>query len=110
MEMRSVLEGKIYVLFMNPIQGRCEDCAPVAAASDYQKLVDWYNSQRCQMYEDGWMRKQFQKGSWIENFNPVNSTELGNGDYWHHGIYAEWVRLDSGGNVYNLNPSIMWLG
>lgn len=110
MEKRSVLEGKIYVLFMNPISGRCEDSVPVAASSDYQKLVNWYNSQKCAMYKDGWMNKQFRKGSPLEYYNPVSSAELGNGDYWHHGIYAEWIRLDSGGKVTNLNPSIKWLG
>ena len=53
MEIRSILEGEIYGLFMNPISGRCEESVPVAASSDYQKLVDWYESQRCEIWRDG---------------------------------------------------------
>lgn len=35
-EMRTIVEGKTYLLWMNPISGKCEDVAPVVAFSDYQ--------------------------------------------------------------------------
>ena len=46
METRTIVEGKVYVLFMNPIQGRAENSMPVAAASEYNTLVNWYLSKQ----------------------------------------------------------------
>lgn len=99
METRMVREGRVYVLCMNPISGRAEDVAAVAACSDYQRLVQWYNDQRCEMWRDDWMNKQFKQGSSLEYYNPIWSTELNPNDYWHHGVYDEWMPIDDNGNL-----------
>lgn len=110
MEIRTVVEGRIYVLFMNPITGRCEDCVPVAASSDYQKLCDWYNSYKCEPYRDGRFTKNFTAGHVLENYNPVNTLDLNpNGIIWHHGIYDEWVKVEDSKPI-GLRSSILWLG
>ena len=109
METRMIIQGKIYGLFMNPINGRLEETVPVAASSDYRKLVDWYNSQRCEMYRDDWMYKQFRKGSKLEYYNPISSFEVDHNDHWHHGIYSEWMQLNEIGNP-PIHPSVIWLG
>lgn len=109
METRTIIQGKIYGLFMNPISGRHEESVPVAASSDYQTLVNWYNSQRCEMWRDDWMNKQFRKGSPLEYYNALTSTELNPNDHWHHGIYSEWIQLNEIGKP-TIHPSVTWLG
>ena len=111
METRIEVQGRIFVLWMNPITGRREDNSPVAASSEYDRLVCWYESQKCEMYKDGWMNKQFKKGSKLEFFNPIGSTELNAGDWFHHGIYDEWVRLDELGRIDPpIRNDVVWLG
>lgn len=111
MEVRTVLEGKVYILWMNPITGNAEDIVAVAASSDYHRLMSWYGNQKCEPWRDSWMNKQFKQGSPLEYFNPVPTLDLNPNTTWHHGIYEKWIRVDSG---YNPNPpfnsSIHWLG
>lgn len=111
METRTIVEGKVYVLFMNPIQGRAENSMPVAAASEYNTLVNWYLSKQCDPYRDDWMNKHFIRGSELEFYNPVPTLELNQGNHWHQGIYEYWIQLDGCGKPeFDRNLHIKYLG
>lgn len=109
MEVRTRSEGKFYVLYMNPVSDRAECRIPIAASQDYEKLVNWYNEQRCSMYRDNdGYNKQFKKGSRLEYFNSIGTFEINPDTLFGHGIYEVWLVLDDG-KVSNPSNMIVWL-
>ena len=99
MEIRQIAEVHIYVLVLNTF-GSAESCEIAAISDDYQKLVDFYNSQLLPMNDQfrdefGFLRS-FKEGL-LYNLNPCHSLELNDNAPFGHGIHDEWV------NVCNLD-------
>ena len=85
-------EVLVYKLILNPMTDRAESRSLVAVSTDYEKLVQWYSSQKAtEPYRDGQWYKVFKQGSPLEWFNPVFSLELNNLALFGHGIADEWV-------------------
>ena len=103
MEARSVTEVKLYKLVLNDMRfDHIEDGKIVAISSDYEKLVEWYNSQRApEMWRDGRWGKFFAQYSPLEWFNPASSLELNNTYPFGQGISEEWVREESLDRIIN---------
>lgn len=111
METRSVTLFKVYLLIMNSIFSRAEQGEIVAVSTDYDKLVQWYQDQKCDQWEDNsygdhTYTKNFKKGSDLENYNPCNiGPESAHDDIFSHGIKSEWIderSFNSLGNRFNL--------
>ncbi len=102
METREIhrTEAKVYKLIMNSIFGRCEDANIVAISFDYDALIRWYRSQKCEPYytkgTNSWgdeknFYKVFTQGSPLENYNPINSLVPDETNYYNQGISTEWI-------------------
>lgn len=110
MEMRTINQVKFYVLYLNPVTGRCEDSIPIAASPDYEKLVDWYNNQKCEIYHDSdGYNKSFEKGSSLEYYNPTNISIVNPDSLFGHGIFEQWLTVDTELNVVNPSDHIIWI-
>lgn len=99
METRQIAEAHLYVLVLNTF-GYAEESTIAAVSDDYQKLVDFYNSQLLPMNarfrdELGFFHS-FKEGP-LHNLNPCHSLKLNDNAPFGHGIHDEWV------NVCNLD-------
>lgn len=97
METRQITEVHIYVLVLNTV-GAAESCEIAAVSDDYQKLVDFYNSQLLPVNERfrnnvGFFRS-FKEGP-LYDLNPCNSLELNDTSQFRHGIHDEWVNANN---------------
>lgn len=110
METKTITVVRGYFLYLRPRDGKRRSftdvpCAEVVAAStDYQKLVDWYNDQLnpegpvavvCNdgVYSKSLWRKHFKDGSPIEWYAPA-SIELKVSHIDIPGIVAEWITME----------------
>lgn len=98
---RTINEVKLYVLVLNNMQApKIEYGEVVAVSLDYDRLVEWYNSQKApEMWRDGRWGKTFAKGSPLEWYNPAYSLELDNTQPFGHGISTSWVREENLGRI-----------
>lgn len=112
METRMITQVKVYVLWMNPISGRAEDTVPVAVSTESIRLFSWYNEQTCPMYNENGMNKFFRKGTVLELYNPITTSDINPGGPFHHGVYTEWLTMYDGIDsvVRQLESRIIWLG
>lgn len=103
MEARTVTEVRVYKLVLNNMQApKIEMGEIVAISGDYDKLVNWYNSQLApQMWRDGRWGKTFAQGTPLEWYNPARSLELNDTYPFGHGISDEWVRESSLDGIMN---------
>lgn len=93
MEVRTITQCRIYVLVLNTF-GRCEDGAIAAISDDYNKLVNFYNSQLLKegfRDEGGWYHS-FCEGA-LYSFNPCNSLTLNDCEWYGHGIHDDWIPI-----------------
>lgn len=92
MEFRQINQVRVYKLILNPMHDRTESGCLVAVSTDYDKLVQWYLSQKAAVpYRDDRWYKVFEKGSQLEWYNPSASLELNELGAFGHGITDEWV-------------------
>lgn len=107
-ETRQIIQKKMHILVMNPMDGKMENRNPVAMSFERDNLIKWYNEQLApEPYIDNigdrnW-HKVFKKGSILEWYNPLDSLEECDG--FGGGIQYEWVKDDA-----TLNPSIYYIG
>lgn len=99
METRDVTEVRLFALIMNNVHDRAEGCELVAVSDDYQKLVNWYNSQKAEKpyrseYDNNMYYKVFKEGSELEYFNPLFSLGLNEMSPFGQGIKDEWVNIE----------------
>ena len=102
---RTVTEYKLYKLRLNLLTAYHKlDAQVVAISEDYDELVDWYNSQHVEPYEDGEITKYFEKGSELENYRPVDDLSLGSfdADRFGIGVLETWVSENTYNNYMNL--------
>lgn len=99
METRQITEAHIYVLVLNTFE-HAEERTIAAVSDDYQKLVDFYNSQLLssndQFRDELGFFHSFKEGP-LHNLNPCHSLKLNDNASFGHGIHDEWV------NVCNLD-------
>ena len=94
-EVRTVQEGRIYILVLNPIDGAAEDGSIVAISDDYNRIVGWYQDQfASEQWKDGSWYKTFTRDSPLEWYNPCYSLELNDIQPFGHGIHDKWILLD----------------
>lgn len=90
METREIKQIKIYQLVLNRMTApKIEHSEIVAFSYDKQKLIDWYNSEKTESWQDDQWRKSFKKGSPLEWFNP--SFESLEQNHYGQGITEDWV-------------------
>lgn len=95
METRTITQVRVYKLILNPMTANAEAGEIVAISTDYQKLVDWYESQKApEMWRDGRWNKTFAEGSPLEWYNPDN-IELNAPSCFGQGIRDEWVKEET---------------
>ena len=95
-EVRTVQEGRIYILVLNPITSVAEDGSIVAISDDYNRLVGWYQDQfASEQWKDGSWYKTFTRDSPLEWYNPCYSLELNDIQPFGHGIHDEWILMDN---------------
>lgn len=84
METRCITQVKIWKLLLNPMTGKAENIEIAVMSTDRQKVVDYYESKKVELYKDDGFNKQFEKGSLLEWFNDTR---------WSGGekIEEEWV-------------------
>ena len=101
METRSMTEVRMYKLVLNDMRfDHIEDSKIVAVSFDYEKLVEWYNSQIAPaLWRDGRWGKTFAQNTPLEWCNPASSLELNNLYQFGHGISDEWVREEYIGRI-----------
>ena len=92
MQTRTITEVLLYRLILNDMRSpKIEIKTLVAVSTSYEKLVEWYNSQKA---DDSWVdtidgynwNKTFKKGSPLEWYNPADSLELMEIDQLRHSI------------------------
>jgi len=88
METRTLEQIKIYSLHLNSMFSNFENSNLVAFAYSEQELMDWYDSFKTDVYQDGDYHKTFQKESPLYNYNPI---EWGD----HCGVSAEWTTREA---------------
>lgn len=94
MEIRTFSEQqvRVYKLILNRMTSpKIEYMEIVALSTDYEKLVEWYESQRAPLWRDGQWGKSFKAGSTLEWFNPAHSLELNDTYPFGHGISDQWI-------------------
>ena len=96
METRTINQVKLYILTMNPITDRTESGRIAAMSYSKQALIDFYNQESVERYEDDNWSKSFRKGGLLEWLNPLYSFEIG---HYGHGIREEWANVDSLENI-----------
>lgn len=93
MEIRTITQGKIYYLVMNPVTDRAESGKITVMSDTKQRLIDFYNEQHVPVYDDGNFRKVFKQGGPLEWYNPVWSFD--GLDTFGHGIHVDWIDLEN---------------
>ena len=104
MQTRTITEVLIYKLILNDMRyPKIEMKSLVAISTSYEKLVDWYNSQKA---DDVWVdtideynwRKDFKKDSPLEWYNSADSLQPIEPEVIMNsiggGICKTWVDLD----------------
>ena len=104
MQTRTITEVLIYRLILNDMRyPKIEMKSLVAISTSYEKLVDWYNSQKA---DDVWVdtideynwRKVFKKDSPLEWYNSADLLQPLKPEVVMNsiggGIYKTWVDLD----------------
>lgn len=76
----------MFVLKLNPMQGRCEAMRIVGWSDDREVLVRFLEAERVEPYRDGQWLKQFRKNGPLEWFNPG-----GDGDIENVGEFEDWI-------------------
>jgi len=79
----------MFVLVMNPMQGRAEGRTEVARAETREALIAFHERLRVEPYtDDNRWHKTFRRGSPLEWFNPLTPSELEEGySSFGHGIF-----------------------
>jgi hypothetical protein len=93
METRTITQTKIYYLVMNPVTGRAEEQIVAFVSLSKESLIEAYNNERVEPYDDERFRKSFRKGGPLEWMNRLYPFDV-EGSTFGHGIREEWV--DSG--------------
>jgi hypothetical protein len=104
METRAVIEVKIYLLHLNPMQERIEAGRVVAISPSIEALMSFYKGEETAPYqEDGFnfltqqdhvWNKHFKKGGPLEWYNPINIEGPEAINTWGHGIHMQWLPID----------------
>lgn len=105
METRQTTEYKVFVLELADMRGGVDKAIPVAIFTEYENLVDWYNSQLApEPYtdkgyhsytgsDDYGYHKVFKKGSPLEWFNPADTLEEQSfQECSFGGVNTQWMR------------------
>ena len=123
METKTITVIKLYFLHLHPRKIRNKSFTEIVAAStDYQKLVDWYNAQlnpegpETVVFNDtidsggSWL-KYFKNGSPIEWYNPATTLKLKDPSFDGHGINAQWVNVEEFNALkkFYKESSITWI-
>lgn len=88
-ETRQIIQVKIWMIVLNRMTSSKIEYKEIAAVSDdKEKLVQWYNSQKVEPWNDGRWGKQFAKDSPLEWFN---YQDLDQPSSFNHGLYSDWV-------------------
>ena len=105
METRTVTQVRVYKLILNDMRdAHVETCTIAAISTEYEKLVEWYNSQLApKVWRDGRWGKTFVEGSPLEWYNPAADLELNAYDPFNQGIRDEWVSEEVYLDVINNN-------
>ncbi len=90
---------KIYYLVMNPVTDRAETGRITAASFYKESLINFYNNEFTEPYDDDRFRKVFKKGGPLEWFNPLWTLE--NLDSFGHGLKEDWVDTQSINSIKN---------
>lgn len=93
METRTVMEGKIFYLVMNPVTDRAETGRITVMSDSKERLIKYYEDQFVPVYDDGNFRKVFKQGGPLEWYNPLWT--LDGLDTFGHGLKEEWVQLNN---------------
>jgi len=111
-ETRLLEQVKIYLLVMQPMTGNSENTSLEAISFERQKLIDWHNQQKVELYEDDGpdifeggtkcYHKQFRKDGPLQWMNPIDTPDFVPGT-WGHGIHEQWIEEE------NINTSILFL-
>lgn len=94
---RTVEQVCVYVLVLNTF-GRAEEGAVAAIATDPHKLQEFYESQLLppdKRYRDEHgMYISFADGP-LKYFNPCDSLEIDQTDWYGYGIHSEWIPIEA---------------
>jgi hypothetical protein len=63
----------MWILYMNPMHGRAEECHPVAWAETREALEAFLGRERVPNYRDGRWLKSYRQGGPLEEYNPPPS-------------------------------------
>jgi len=72
---RTIEQRKIYSLSLNPIHANYEATNTIAFAYSKEELEEWYESLKCETYEENGYYRNFKKGSVLENYNLLESND-----------------------------------
>lgn len=95
MESRTVTQVKVHILRLNPMTDRMEAQRIVAVSLDKDKLIEWYNTQKCEPYTDDRWHKSFQQGGPLEWFNPPMHAVEECDPHFGHGIQSVWDNIEN---------------
>lgn len=111
METRTKTEYEVFFLMLNPMRYQAEAWQCVAISDDRQKLIDWYNSLKVDLYieecESNFnsglqaFRKVFKKNSPLEWMNPCSESFVPS--HFGHGITKHWVDEETLRNLKHTN-------
>lgn len=91
----------MFILNMNPMTGRAENCTPVARAETKEALLAFIESEKVEPYQDGPWSKCFRRGGPLEWFNPPDCqlfpafVDVGTLEDWKRRAEAEWQSMCS---------------
>lgn len=93
MNTRTVVEVELFILTLNPVNGRCEEGNIVAISPSYEKLRNWYKSQFADTpYTEEGYRLRFKDGP-IKYYNPAYFVDVDKTDMNGHGVRRIWVNI-----------------
>lgn len=94
METRTIEQVKVWSLKLNCIYDRAEEYEVVLLSTEKQKIIDYYNSNKCDSYKDNSYIKQFKRGSLLEKYNALNSDNLKDATirYDIPALESHWIR------------------
>lgn len=104
METRTIMQAKIHYLVMNQVTDRAESGKIAAMSIDKEKLIQFYQNERVDIYNDGNFSKVFKKDGPLEWFNPLWT--LDGVDTFGHGVYSDWVDME---NIHTLQTKYFFI-